>query len=283
MANQLPDLWSECFDGVAQKEMSPQSFKQMFCDGCMNAGCRNSKGAGMKWVQRIRTQVNDLVDNPVIADPNDPRYREIVSQDFRPVVEEAISLHLSAKKGDWTVPSEEEVSLEAARMVGHVPRGFQAPPRADEVQQYDLHPKEKEPVPDPVPSKVRGRWIVDGSAGARYEVKQNLDGTFSCTCPSREVPCKHARLVIGKLMNSPVVLEEEPEEKAVRPVVPPDIQGGRFKPPQGNTLMPSAGITVGAIPAATTPVDPWAPVTSPQENEVPAGGRVRFSRGKGQK
>lgn len=267
MVNPLQDLWSDCYDGVAQREMSPQTFKQTFCEECLNSICRNSKGSGMKWVQRIRTQEHDLLENPVFADPNDPKYRDIVSQDFRPVMREAISLSLSAKKNDWSVPSEEEIGREAARMTGNlIPSGFRTSP-------------DKEEKVIESPPETLGRWIVDGSSGMKYEVTQLSNGKFRCTCPSREDPCKHSRLIIDKLSMSPV---EEPEIKTVdssiRPAMPA-IQGGRFQPEKLNTTAPSSGIMVGEVPRPPV-IDPWAPPTH-IENEVPVGGKVSFSRKKG--
>jgi len=161
----LPDLWDGCYDGEHRQKMSPQQFKETFCAQCLNAGCKNSKAAGSKWIQRMLTQEDRLLDNPNFADPRDPQFQRIREQDFQDMLRHALAIEVSSQKGDWSVPTASEIGAAAAQMVGMVPppSGFQAPseePTApepeeepepparlvDEVQEYDLG-REEPPRP----------------------------------------------------------------------------------------------------------------------------------------
>lgn len=153
MLRSLPDLWDGCYDGEHRQQMSPQQFRETFCQNCLNAGCRNSVAAGSKWLQRMMTQEDRLLGNPLYADPNDPQYQEIRGLDFQDMVRQALAIEVSSRKGDWSIPTEAEIGAAAAEMVGMVPApsGFKAeveveepdepqPPDrlVDEVQEYDL-------------------------------------------------------------------------------------------------------------------------------------------------
>jgi hypothetical protein len=158
MIRSLPDLWDGCYDGEHRKTMSPQQFRETFCANCLNAGCKNSTAAGSKWIQRMLTQEDRLLDNPLFADENDPQFRAIREQDFQDMVRQALAIEVSTRKGDWSVPTDAEIGAVAAEMVGMVPppSGFKAkadpeepqPPErlVDEVQEYDLGAEDPKPV-----------------------------------------------------------------------------------------------------------------------------------------
>lgn len=160
MIRTLPDLWDGCYDGEHRQKMSPQQFRETFCANCLNAGCKNSAAAGSKWLQRMLTQEDRLLDNPLFADEMDPQFRAIREQDFQDMVRHALAIEVSSRKGDWSVPTDAEIGAAAAEMIGMVPpSGFQTKPDpadpeepqpperlVDEVQEYDLGAEEPQPV-----------------------------------------------------------------------------------------------------------------------------------------
>jgi len=313
MAKSLPDLWDTCYDGQAQGLVSPEEFRTQFCKWCVNAGCRNSKGAGTSWVHRMLTQEDRLLDNPLFGDPNDPQYREFAEMDFKDTLRKALALDISSRKGDWSVPSSEEISGAAATLVagGFNPVGF-APALAEETVQpperlvdqttttslrptpRTLSPVKEEPVKEePVmrgqnkvlvqiddiqdPAPVLGQWKIRGDSGDIYQVVQVDKDTWECSCPSRQNPCKHVVSVSQKLKRAAPAPAEAPPNP---PALPPPGAPPTFKPLQGmNTRPPPEGVTIGGAPPPPV-FDPWAPRKAPPTSErtLPVGGKVRFKK-----
>ncbi len=126
----LPDLWDDCY--VAEhRKMPPGAFRKTFCGRCLNAGCRNSLASETKWVQRMQTQEGYLLKDPRFADPKDPEFTDIRNIDFPDMVRHALAVEVSTRKGDWSVPTEDEIGEAAAEMLGVIPSFFQAEERKD--------------------------------------------------------------------------------------------------------------------------------------------------------
>ena len=270
----------------------------------MNAGCTNSRGAGTTWVQRIMTQEDRLLHNPNFADPGDSQWEEITGLNFKDMLREALAIEVSSKKGDWSIPTEQEISQRAAELVG-IPRGFEAsdpqPPArlVDEVverdQDFEQIPKEDykivplgppgpnlggdrfpEPAPEPATPKPKGEWRIRGDSGTPYDVTLHQNGDWECSCPSRENPCKHSRDIALRLSRAPA---ESPPEPRPRPVLPPPVPA-QTTGLAGNTQVPEQGQTIGGAPPETVTLDPWAPPEAVQGRVIPVGGRVSFKSGK---
>jgi hypothetical protein len=224
MIRSLPDLWDGCYDGEHRKTMSPQQFRETFCANCLNAGCKNSTAAGSKWIQRMLTQEDRLLDNPLFADENDPQFRAIREQDFQDMVRQALAIEVSTRKGDWSVPTDAEIGAVAAEMVGMVPppSGFKAkadpeepqPPErlVDEVQEYDLGADE----PPPVDEDGR-RYLSDPSAW-KVEVDPEMDEVVYAAIDTPEPPKPvltvseagdYAHLGTDKVITSPLHTESK--------------------------------------------------------------------------
>ncbi len=296
----LPDLWDGCYDQDHRKQMSPDEFRSTFCHNCANARCRNSQGSGMTdWLKRMMTQEDRLLNNPDFADPRDPQYASIRDLDFKSMIRRSLAIEVSTRKGDWSVPTSEEIGRAAAEMTGMIPTSFQAP-LVDEIRLTDLEgrsaPTSREPEEDSTPSPPalaapattapsRGpqepreprSWKIRGASGNVYETTLHPDGSWECSCPSLESPCKHARKIEDRQRREPV-LETETVPTRAKPL--PHV------PSMHNTRAPAAGIMVGGgePPPPIAPSDPWeAPPTKPKERVIPVGGRVRFSSGKKKK
>ena len=291
MADSTPDLWDTCYEGEHRKLLAPEQFKQMFCDVCMNAGCKNSRGFGTKWNQRIRTQEDRLLINPQFAPDGTAELMGL--PDFKSMLRDTIVAEISTRKNDWEPVSDDEVAREAARMMGievPAPKGFQEPEPDPEPEPQE--PQEPEPQ-EPATAELSA-WRVQGDtkdpkSGRPLEYDVTLtafpDGSedWSCSCPSRETPCKHIRHIQARLV------PPEPDEPPPDPVRPPPSPRGPL--PSGlNTSTPQGGIMLGGgpppakhDPGSGEAVDPWAPPKHKEERVIEVGGRVSFGSGKNPK
>jgi len=336
----IPDLWEGCYDGEHRKLLVPEQFKQMFCDVCLNAGCRNSRGAGMKWSQRMLTQEDRLLHNPNYAPPDTATVMGL--PDFPDMLREALAIEISDRRGDWEPVTDAEVGRAAAELMGVVtpssPAGFkpepepktltcghplEADPAHSDPNPYATHycmicqalaealEPEQEPEPEPVASNsdpadpttvtpeqnsdpgkdpaaqepaaplTGGTWRVQGDTkdakGKRliYDVTLHKDGSWECSCPSREVPCKHARDIDAKRARAAAVASRKPAPDPTRPQkksAPPR--------PSFNTNMPSGGVMVGGGPPPPAAPDPWSAPTGPKDRVIGVGGKITFGSNK---
>lgn len=301
----LTDEWNNCYTGAHQK-VSPEEFRKTFCDVCMNPSCQNSKGVGTAWARRMATQADELLNNPNFADPNDPEFRQIREMDFESMIQEALAIHISEQRGDWSVPDTADIGREAAKLVGATApdrflakRPEPAPPEklVDEqtVTGLDGKPVERPPkvrglnetlvtFDDPQPEWTpQGQWKVRGDSGKTWEVRYWGDGGWECTCPSHEEPCKHVRRISQRMSRAPQPPDPTPtpQEAPRLPELPPGAAPPPLRLSAPNTRQPQAGIMVGGgpPPRPEPEEDPWAPPPAPVKT-VKVGGRVSFGSGK---
>lgn len=219
-------------------------------------------------MKRISSQEEFLLRKPRFADPNDSTFREIREMDFKNMIREALAIEISSKKGDWEVPTEQEINQAASTVVGPKPQNF-------------VKSEVRETVENPeAPPPTGGKWKIRGETGI-YEVALSEAGEWSCTCPSRVSPCKHVLNVSKRLR------EAGPPEvaKAVDPTDPfPGVHFGPPNPkaiPKGlNTAFPTEGVMIGGgeRPSQPAPEDSWAPPKA-VEKITPVGSRVTFGSG----
>lgn len=267
------DRWNECYEGV-HRQTPPKEFKEIFCNHCMNASCTNSRGSGMSWSQRMSTQTDRLLDNPLFADQRDPRFDHIRSMEFQSMVEREIAIRVSTEKGDWSVPTRQEVSNKAAEMIGIIPpTGFKKEEPEPKQPEVKVEPEKVEESKEE--KEVLDSWRVKGSQKEPYEVTQYADGTWYCTCGHFQntlEKCKH----IAQLEKRVVSLQPA-EESEVIPRRPPPI----------TEVIPSmnaqsqSGFMVGGSKPPEEPADPWAaPKKHPPTGTIPVGGTFTFGANK---
>lgn len=276
------DYWGECFDPAAG--MSPNQFAGMFCNRCLNQECGRSAAEGTAWFRRVSTQEERLLINPNFADPRDPRFRDVANLDFRSALKEAIAIEIADRRGDWSVPTDAEIAIEASRVASG--QGMSPPPEPPE-------------PPSPPTDGIVLRVTVRGQTGD-YEVTLNDDGAWACSCPAfrfaRANPCRHIqqaeadlesgdRQETAPVASPPPPPPPPPPPSGFRPPPAPAPAGAR--PPMRNIPMPSGGIMADGTappprPAAPSPTpssaDPWAlpPDKAPpaKGTVVPVGGKV---------
>ena len=110
----MKDLLADCND----QNMPPQDFKAMFCARCRNKECVNAGWSGSAFEQRIASQEDRLLINPVRARPDDPQFAPIRAQHFR---ELEPALVLARLADPWAGPgvhlSAPEPLLDTTRIV----------------------------------------------------------------------------------------------------------------------------------------------------------------------
>lgn len=164
MANrpQKLDLLRECND----QQIPPREFMGIFCNRCRNAACVNAGWSGGKWVDRMLTQVDRLLDHPQFADPNTEKFDPLRKLDFRELSE---SLVLRTKADPWggpevhfADPDRETASnqiVEDAVKALSASRGVAPRPEPDPVP-----PKVEPPPPEPKPERRNPAYFQQEAA-----------------------------------------------------------------------------------------------------------------------
>jgi len=96
------NFFHECFQ--AQFQLTEQEFRGTFCQRCKNQDCELAEWGDSDWVDRISTQVERLLTNPLFANPNDPRYQALQQIPFADMAHRAYQLEIADQKGDWEIP-----------------------------------------------------------------------------------------------------------------------------------------------------------------------------------
>lgn len=162
------------------------------------------------------------------------------------------------------------------------------PEATDEAPKVEVEPPESSvsdstpAVSDSTQEAIEGHWRVHGDSRDQkgnnviYDVTLYKDGSWECSCPSRENPCKHARDIATKMARAADMLP--PKEPPPNPTRPPK----RPAPPRPsfNTNMPSGGVMVGGAPTPPSEPDPWAAPTGPKDRVIDVGGKITFGSGK---
>lgn len=258
----MSDLWEGCFD---PRFGSPKDFASTFCKVCRNPGCE--RATGRSWAQRMSTQMDRLFVNPKFADPNDPSFADIRKVDFPSAFMQAMRLEISDIRGDWSVPSNEDV-IQMAQP--------QSP---------------GQPVVEPPVGKVLQHYTIRGSQGDEYEVELvepavGHPAQWRCSCKAFEFKkqCKH--IDYASTLPPEDELEDEPVQDA-RPPGPAMPQARSFIPSAGNTPAPTGGRMIDGSrapsPLSRTPAppvvdDPWA-APPPKPKVIPVGGKVVLGGG----
>jgi len=162
--------------------------------------------------------VDRLLDNPVFADLNDPRFKALRKLDFESAIREALALEVSSKKNDWTIPTDDEIDQLAGAMVSSQPKGYQAP-------------EDDEPAVEIIwEGEAKG-----SKKGVFYKVTFARVGddepAWSCTCPASQYGkappggCKHVVLAMRE-MEAEHGLEVQEEAPEISGSVP-EIEGER--------------------------------------------------------
>lgn len=92
------------------KSVSESEFRVIWCKRCRNQECRFSQWGNGLWKNRMDTQVDRLLDNPLFGDPRQEQFRHLQDILFEDMKHQAVALHLANQNQDWEIPSEKKVS-----------------------------------------------------------------------------------------------------------------------------------------------------------------------------
>ena len=140
------------------------AFQETFCKRCRNGDCKHAKWASDQFTARITTQVDRFFHNPNQADQRIPKYAQI--PDFANLLREAITLEIADRKGDWSIPGQEEHLPAIPALI--LPKDEELPP----IREEDF-PVEEEPMD--VPEPVVQPEPVD--SGVPVEMPKKVGGT----------------------------------------------------------------------------------------------------------
>ena len=101
------DLLEDCMADGRQKaqqigtsgQSSVVEFQGLFCHACRNPTCVHHQ-AGDPFKTRVQSQ-HERLTRPIQADPNLPKYADIARKDFANLLQEAMRLEVSSRRGDW--------------------------------------------------------------------------------------------------------------------------------------------------------------------------------------
>ena len=217
--------------------VSPGDFRELFCSKCKNTDCVNRQ-SGDPLSFRVATQFERLT-NPQQADPNLPKYAQIVLKEWQDMTREALRLEISDRRGDWEVPD-----IDITDGVSQV-----APPGSTTV----------------VDNAVRNLAKAQGKEVPHLpEIPSNEDD-FS----------KAAVDLLGEIEDA----EPEPETPKEPAPQHPKKNPAFRPAARGNAEDQSGMVGGGPIPPPEKPVDPWAVKTDEGGRKVEAGATVKFGAG----
>ena len=105
------DLTQFCREtNETHQSVSESEFRLIWCKRCRNQECRFSQWGDGLWKNRMDTQVDRLLDNPLFGDPRQEQFRHLQDIVFEDMKHHAVAIHLANQNQDWEIPSEKKVS-----------------------------------------------------------------------------------------------------------------------------------------------------------------------------
>ena len=105
------DLTQFCREtNETHQSVTESEFRLIWCKRCRNQECRFSQWGDGLWQNRMDTQVDRLLDNPLFGDPRQEQFRHLQDIVFEDMKHHAVAIHLANQNQDWEIPSEKKVS-----------------------------------------------------------------------------------------------------------------------------------------------------------------------------
>lgn len=269
------DLIGECYNAEAQRQVSPEEFKQLICDHCRQPRCTRAKWGYTHFDQRMETQVDRLLINPKFSDMTLPEHVQIADADWPDIKQKVERLIVSAARGDWAPVEQESAVVVAAE------------------RQFGLHedveedasaasPEAQKAVDNAVRrlAQMRGKAIPD----KKPEKPQRQAAESE---PNPDDDMTEAERHRADRMDKEHGTNRVPPRKAPQPVQHPGVQpqNTQFSPMGGFIIDNRPGRQGTAKPPPEPPTDPWAPrqdrVMKKGENTVVIGGGDKDDDGPG--
>ena len=131
------DLTQFCREtNETHKSVGESEFREIWCKRCRNQECKFSTWGKGAWLNRMETQVDTLLDNPLFGDPRQEQFRHLQDVVFEDMKHHAVALHLANQNQDWEIPSEQKVSdiiKGDVTLSREIPIGFQKESLSDTI------------------------------------------------------------------------------------------------------------------------------------------------------
>lgn len=99
------------------KTNDEKAFRETFCQRCRQPNCDLAQWSGDLFTQRTSTQADRLL-RPTQADPTSSRYEGL--KDFQDMLQQAMTLEIADRRGDWNVPSVPDFSKPQQQLPKHM-------------------------------------------------------------------------------------------------------------------------------------------------------------------
>jgi len=253
---------------------SREDFEDVFCKRCWTQSCQRAGLAETNWLKRISTQVDRLLENPNVANLNDPRFRDIISQKFIDKKREALRITIANQKNNWVIPTEAEIDALMQKETK-----FSAGPEPGD-SSSELEEAVQDFLRKEVTFESETTELLEGNTEEEVEdIEEGDFGPSQVLSESKDSNVDEALLMLNHLKKIRGTKEQESKDKKL----PED---GEFKSKAEehpileyhNTPVPNRGIMVegpGGQPPSTKPKDPWA-VPKKLDNVVEIGATIKL-------
>lgn len=241
--SQTQDFLSEC----NVENLPAHQFMAVWCQKCRNSACRNANWGLSRWIARMNTQEDRLLNNPNFAHADDPQYQHIREIDFPDLLNQAIRLEIAGKNNDWEVPSQEDVKVHLAS-----------------INPINMTNGTMESVDDATKALARAKGNPEPNLPSIVEKVTGDEGGVP-TEPSLET-------------------SQPPQDTSQLPQYTPPLTPDPGTPARflTNTPCPPDGIMLGGatVPPPSEVEDPWAP-PSIKDKKVNVGATIKLGTDKG--
>jgi hypothetical protein len=246
----MADLLAQCNSGKLRT--NPKEFQEVWCVRCSQPGCDLAKFAQTDPMARRQATWREEFFGKPQADTRIPKFAQIAGLDFKDMLEKAVKLEVSTRRGDWSVP---EINISDGRII-------QAPEAT--ARQVEEAVRQLHQATQPFPTQEEPLASEEFVAGEPDDP------------PVEEI--------------EPPPLEPEQPREVVEST--PPVEELPAAPPSQKLIVPRAGNTpdrgevmLGGAPAPSArprpqpEADPWAPPPKSTTKVVKKGATIVFGAG----
>jgi len=260
----MGDFLRECNAG--KMKMDSKSFQQIWCVRCSRKDCVLAGFAREDPLAIRNATWRERFFNPEQADLRIPKFARISTMDFPNLLQKAMKLEISERRGDWSVP-------DVSHIIPDVPILDGVSRTVDEATNNH------------VDEAVRALAEATGKPPPGMFVDEE---EFPVEMDDIQVGCPTLDYDGTEPPYPEETYEDEPPQgvQAPLPTPAPTFQKSQkpFQPSMRN-VPDQGGIMLGGAPAPqsqgvpASEEDPWAPPTRPRDVVVKSGARIQFGTG----
>ena len=242
----MADHLAECNSGKLR--VDAKSFQQVWCVRCSRPDCDLAKYARDDPMAYRQATWRERYFGDNQADLSVPQFARIAAMDFPNLIQKAVRLEISARRGDWSVP---EIEISDGQLVQASPDTTK---QIEEAVRRLGHKRPQDTFP----------------ASEEYPLENEGD----LSNPNHAPPSLDEGVSPEPVRVSPEVAS--PRVSPSKKVAP--------RPATGNAPDPGA-VMIGGDPAPVPrgkpaeELDPWAPPPKPKHTVIQAGASLRFGSG----